>query len=56
MRLFYQSLLFYLYNKKYKRDSNKDRNDTNRIFPSFSYLNDTSVDDNVLECTNPLTL
>lgn len=30
--LFYQQLLFYLYSKKNERDSDKDRNDTNRFF------------------------
>jgi len=49
--LFYQSLLFLLYRKKYERDSDKDRNDTNRSFPSLSCLNDTSTDDSILQCT-----
>lgn len=47
---------FHLYSKKYERDSNKARNYTNRIFPSVSCLNYISVDDSVLECTNPSTL
>lgn len=47
---------FFIYTVRNMKDSVKDRNDTNRIFPSLS-----SMDASILQCTrmgfpNPLTL
>lgn len=49
--LYFTNCYFFIYTIRNTKDSDKDRNDTNRFFPYLSYLNDTCMDAGTLECT-----
>lgn len=49
--LYFTNCYFFIYTVRNTKDSDKDRNNTNRIFPHLSYLNNTSMNASTLECT-----
>lgn len=49
--LYFTNCNFLIYTVRNSKDSDEDRNDTNRIFTYLSYLNDTCMDAGPLECT-----